>query len=197
MSHITLPLESSPIGSQEAVSEKGKESISIIIKILLTFRTPRPHSENHCSDRRPSACSHGKMNVPKTGDGQHLRSLEEGWVSTGAAVVESLSRKQLKTPSLALVLACTIRWLSLSILAIYWVAKHQTSCKRNNALLKQENWVKSRIRCDEFPHFPCPNRQLESRQPRLLSILQHAHPKKKRLGNFSLRKLNNPRKKDL
>lgn len=138
-----------------------------------------------------------KWMSPKQETASTWEAWRKGECQRGQRWLKSLSRKQLKTPPLALVLACTIRWLSLSILAIYWVAKHQTSCKRNNALLKQENWVKSRIRCDEFPHFPCPNRQLESRQPRLLSILQHAHPKKKRLGNFSLRKLNNPRKKDL
>lgn len=90
-----LPLENSPVRSREYVSEKGKSHLSIIIKILLTFQTPRPHSENRCSNKCPSTCSNSKVRVPQTGDRKCLWRLRGGWVWTRAALVESLSVKQL------------------------------------------------------------------------------------------------------
>ena len=96
--NIILPLENSPIYSKEYVREKGKFYLSIIINSF-DVQTPRPYSENQCSNKCPSMCNYVKVHVLQTGDRKCLWRLEGRWASTRASLFESLSLKQLNLSS--------------------------------------------------------------------------------------------------
>ena len=80
------------------------------------------------------------------------------------------------------------------MLPIYWKPKRRQAPDSGMPARAEENRVKSCIRCDEISHPPYPALLLESS-----SLVCYPSPNKhtvsKRLGNFSLRKLNNTREK--